>query len=473
MNNSFSPIDNLDLANRLPPQNIDAEKSVLGSLMLDKNAIIKVTDILADGDFYKENHNAIYHTMLELYEKGEPIDSLSVTNRLRGANKLEKIGGVSYLTELVSTIPTAAHVAYYAKIIHQKRILRDLIEASYHISQLGYQENEEVDNLLDKAEQSIFNISQKSLTQEFAPIKSTLEEAFDRLDNLHNGQGALRGVPTGFMDLDNLLSGMQRSDLIILAARPSLGKTSLALDIARHVAKEKIPVGIFSLEMSRHDIVDRVLAAEAGISLYNLRRGHLSADGEDNDFVRFQEAIAELSETPLFINDAGSPNILQIRTMARRLQSNSGLGLLVVDYLQLIQPTNSHDSEVRQVTEISRSLKSLAKELNVPILALSQLSRAPEIRPDQRPRLSDLRSSGSIEQDADVVMFIYREDRTKKEEGQKQTNAKPNVADILVEKHRNGPTGSVKLYFHPEHVSFKNFEKHTIAPPENEWLPPM
>ncbi len=458
------------MADRLPPQNIEAEQSVLGALMLDKNSIIKIADILYPGDFYRDVHNIIYHAMIDLYGKGEPLDILSVTNRLRASNQLNIIGGASYLTELINSIPTAAHIIYHTKIVRQKKTLRDLIEASYHISNLGYQEMENIDSLLDQAEQKIFGISQRSLTQEFSPVKSTLGEAFERIDRLHKEKGILRGTPTGFEKLDDLLAGLQKSDLVILAARPSLGKTSLALDIARHVgAKEKIPVGIFSLEMSRHDIIDRFLAAEAGINLWKLRKGQLSEEGEYNDFVRLQEAITSLSEAPIFIDDASSPTVLQMRAMARRLQAEHGLGLLIVDYLQLIQPARANDSEVQQITEISRSLKYLARELNIPVLALSQLSRALEMRPDQRPRLADLRSSGSIEQDADVVMFIYREDKAKKE-----NSSKPNIAEIIIEKHRNGPTGKIELFFDQNQVSFKNLDKNyadaQFLPQDDKWL---
>ncbi len=443
------------LPDKLPPQNIEAEQSVLGCLMLDKNAIIKVADILGSGDFYRQVHNIIFESMIELYEKGEPIDLLSLTNRLEEHGQLEEIGGPAYLTSLVNTVPTAAHVMHYAKIVHRKKVLRDLIEAAEHIAQLGYREEEDMENILDEAEQRIFRISQKTLAQEFLPVKGALEEAFERIDKLHKGDGALRGVPTGFIELDNILSGLQKSDLVILAARPSLGKTALALDIARNVAtKQKVPVGIFSLEMSRHDVVDRLIASEAGIDLWKLRTGRLSSDGLDNDFARIQQAMASLSESSIFIDDAASPSVLQMRTMGRRLQAEHGLGLVIVDYLQLIQPRTNIESMVQQVTEISRSLKALARELEVPVLALSQLSRAVEGRPDQIPRLSDLRESGSIEQDADVVLFIYREDKSKKD------SPRPNIADIFIAKHRNGPIGKVELYFNESQVSFKNLEKH-------------
>lgn len=452
MNNSPQ---NFETPDRLPPQNLEAEQSVLGALMLDKDAIIKVVDILRPGDFYRQAHNLIYEAMLDLYEKNEPIDILSLTAKLKEKGILDEVGGSSYLTELVNVVPTAAHIVHYAKIVHRKKVLRDLIEAADYIAGLGFHETEDIETLLDEAEQRIFGIAQKSLTQEFLPVKNALEEAFERIDKLHKGKGALRGVPTGFVDLDNYLSGLQKSDLIILAARPALGKTSLALDIARHVGvKEKIPVGIFSVEMSRHDVVDRLLAAEGGVDLWRLRTGRLSSQGVDNDFTRIQEAMAKLSEAPIFIDDAPSPTVMQMRTMARRLQSEHNLGLIIVDYLQLVQPRNQSDSMVQQITEISRSLKGLARELELPVLAVSQLSRAVEARPDQVPRLVDLRESGSIEQDADVVTFIYREDKVKK------TSERPNVADIIIAKHRNGPIGKVELYFNEAQVSFKNLERH-------------
>ena len=441
---------------RLPPQNIEAEQSVLGALMLGKDAVVRVADILRPGDFYRQIHNTIFEAMLELYEKSEPIDVLSLTGRLEDLKKLEEIGGPAYLTDLVNRVPTAAHVLHYAKIVRHKKVLRDLISAADKIAQLGFNEEENLENILDEAEQSIFRISQKNLTQEFLPVKSALEEAFERIDKLQKGDGAFRGVPTGFYDLDNYLSGLQKSDLVILAARPSLGKTALAMDIVRHIAvKQKVPVGIFSLEMSKHDVVDRLLAAQAGVDLWKLRTGRLSMDGLDNDLIRIQEAMSVLAESPIFIDDAASPTVLQMRTMGRRLQAEHGnLGLIVVDYLQLIQPRTSSDNMVQQITEVSRSLKGLARELECPVLALSQLSRAVESRPDQVPRLADLRESGSIEQDADVVLFIYREDKAKKD------SSRPTIADIMIAKHRNGPIGRAELYFNESQASFKNLEKH-------------
>ena len=394
--------------------------------------------------------------MRDFYEKSEPIALLSLPSRLEDRKQIDEIGGPGYLAELVNRVPTAAHIMHYAKIVHHKKVLRELIAVSEHIAQLGFREEENIENILDEAEQSVFRISQKNLTQEFMPVKNALEEAFERIDKLHKGDGAMRGVPTGFYDLDNYLSGLQKSDLVILAARPSLGKTSMAMDIVRHVAvKQKIPVGIFSLEMSKHDVVDRLLAAQAGVDLWKLRTGRLSMDGLDNDLLRIQEAMSVLSESPIFIDDAASPTVLQMRTMGRRLQAeHDNLGLIVVDYLQLIQPRTNSENMVQQITEVSRSLKGLARELECPVLALSQLSRAVESRPDQIPRLSDLRESGSIEQDADVVLFIYREDKAKKD------SSRPNIADILIAKHRNGPIGRAELYFNDAQASFKNLEKH-------------
>ena len=444
-----------NLETRLPPQNLEAEQSVLGSLMLEKNAIFRVADILRPEDFYSQTHGLIFAAMMDLFEKSIPVDLLSLNNRLEETKKLGDVGGPAYLTELVNTVPTAAHVLHYAKIVHHKKVLRDLIEAAEHIARLGFNEKEDIERILDEAEQKIFSISQRSLSQEFMPVKNALEEAFERIDKLHKGEGALRGVATGFTDLDEILGGLQKSDLVILAARPSLGKTSLAIDIARHVAiTGKLPVGIFSLEMSKNDVVDRLIASEAAVDLWRLRTGRLSSEGIDNDFTRIQEALGLLSEAPIYIDDAPSPTVLQMRTMGRRLQSDKGLGLIIVDYLQLIQPRTTSDNMVQQVSEISRSLKALARELEVPVLALSQLSRAVESRPDQMPRLADLRESGSIEQDADVVLLIYREDKVKKD------SSRPNIADILIGKHRNGPIGRVELYFNESQVSFKNLEKH-------------
>jgi replicative DNA helicase len=445
---------NLELPEKLPPQSIEAEKCLLGSLMLDKTAILKVVDFLEARDFYKGIHQGIYQAIVDLFEKGEPIDLLSVSNRLGDKDQLEVIGGNSYLTELINSVPTAAHALHYAKIVQRKRILRDLIDASHEIGVMGYNETEDVEVLLDRAEKRIFSIAQKSLSQDFLPVKATLEEAFERIDRLSRQKKGHRGLPTGFIGLDNLLSGLQKSDLVVLASRPTMGKSSLALDIARHAAvSEGVPVGIFSLEMSRDQVVDRLISAQANVDLWKLRTGRLSSEGANNDFSQIQQALGILSEAPIYIDDAASSNILQMRAMARRLQAAKGLGLIIVDYLQLMEPRNLAASPVQQMTEISRSLKALAREINTPVLAISQLSRAVEQRSPQIPRLSDLRESGSIEQDSDVVMFIYREDHYRPE------SLKQNIADIIVAKHRNGPVGKIELYFDKGRVTFRNLEK--------------
>jgi len=443
-----------DLVEKLPPQNIEAEKSLLGSLLIDKNAIVKVADFLQPKDLYKQNHQNIYKAILELFEKGEPVDLLAVSTRLKEKKLLKEIGGNSYLTELINFVPTASHVSNYAKIVKRKRILRDLIEASQEINSIGYNEEEDIDILLDRAEQKIFSIAQKSLTQNFLPVKAGLEEAFERIDKLSKHQGAPRGLPTGFTDLDNILAGLQKSDLVILASRPSLGKSAMAINMAANIAiNQKIPVGLFSLEMSKDQVIDRLIAGLSNVDLWKLRTGRLSSEGDDNDFARIQHTMGLLSEAPIYIDDAASSNVLQMRAMARRLQAEHGLGLIIIDYLQLMEPRNPMVNIVQQVTEISRTLKGLARELNVPVLALSQLSRAVEQRSPQIPRLADLRESGSLEQDSDVVLFIFREDRYRPDSPRK------NIADIIIAKHRNGPIGSVELCIVEKETDLISIEK--------------
>lgn len=444
---------------RMPPQNIEAEMSALGSLMLDKDAIFRIVDQLSVQDFYKPVHQDIYEAMLNLFNRREPIDVLSVTARLREKNKLEEIGGSTYLTTLVNTVPTASHVAHYASIVKRKKLLRDLIDASHYIAQLGYRESDEVEELIDEAERKIFSISQHSLHNELLPVRDALEEAWERIDRLHKGDGTLRGVSTGFPDLDNYLAGLQKSDFIVLASRPSLGKTSLGLNIARNVAvNEGKAVGIFSLEMSREQIIDRLISTEANVDLWRLRTGRMNSEGPNNDFVRVRDAMEILSKASLFMDDSPGQSVMEIRAKSRRLQSEHDLGLIVVDYLQLIRGPERVESRVQEVSEISRALKGLAKELNVPVLALSQLSRGVEMRHPAIPKLSDLRDSGTIEQDSDVVMFIYREDRDKKNTDRK------NIADLYIEKHRNGPTGKIELYFHEDTASFRSIAKHYEEP---------
>ncbi len=446
------------LADRLPPQNIEAEQSVLGSLLIDKEAIVKIADIIAPDDFYKEMHKIIFDAMLDLYEKREPIDILSVTARLEEKKQLENIGGRSYLISLANSVPTASHVVHYAQIVKKKATLNRLISVATEIVTLGYHEEEEIENILDKAESKLFGVSQKFLRRQFIPIRDLLNEAFDRIDELHREGGKLRGLPTGFYELDQKLAGLQKSDLIILASRPSMGKTSLALDMARQVAVEqKIPVGLFSLEMSKEQLVDRMLCAQADVDLWKMRTGKLS-DHEDisgqSDFSKIGHAMGNLAEAKIFIDDSPTANVMEIRTKARRLQAEHNVGFIVLDYLQLMEGSSrAIDNRVQVVSEISRGLKSIARELNIPFLALSQLSRQVEARPTPIPKLADLRESGSIEQDADVVLFIFREEMYKKE------TTRPHLADIYIAKHRNGPTGSLELYFDETKASFKNLER--------------
>ena len=444
-----------EMIEKLPPRSIDAEKALLGSLLLSPEAINKVIDYIETDDFYKKAHQDIFNVCQELFEKGEPIDLLSCGNRLKNKGLLDDVGGNAYLTELVNTVPTATHILSYADTVKGKKILRDLISSGTEVATLGYNESESPEKLLDDAESRIFSISQKGMRHKFIRIKEDLGEAFNRIDRLWDNKGELRGLPTGFTDLDAMLAGLQKSDLIILAARPSMGKSALAMNIASHAAiNEKKSVAIFSLEMSRDQLIDRLIADQAGIDLWKLRTGKISKDGEDNDFSRIQRAMGVLSEATIYVDDTAICNILQMRAMARRLQSKEGLDLIIVDYLQLVEPRNTQAPIVQQMTEISRSLKALARELKVPVIALSQLSRAVEQRVPQKPRLSDLRETGAIEQDADVVLFIYREDRYRPDTEEK------GIAEIMIAKHRNGPVGSVKLYFDESRVAFRNLEKN-------------
>ncbi|MCL4405258.1 MAG: replicative DNA helicase [Patescibacteria group bacterium] len=440
---------------KLPPQDIEAEKSVLGALMIDKDAIILVADVLVPEDFYNKVHSMIYNAILKLWERREPIDILSVTSELKKSDALTEIGGAAYLTELVNSVPTSSHVAHYAKIVKDKLILRQLISASADITESALSEEDDLDTLLDSIEQRIFSISEGSISRNFVPIREELASAYERIERLHESGGGdkIRGVPTGFAKLDDLLSGLQKSDLIIVGARPSNGKTALVLDIARNAAvKGGQTVGVFSLEMSREQVSDRLIAAEAGVDLWRLRTGRLT---DDADFQMIQIALDKLNRSKLFVDDTPSPTIIQLRSMARRLQAQQKeLGLLVVDYLQLVQPRRNYDSAVQQVTEISRGLKALARELNVPVLAVSQLSRAVDQREAKVPRLSDLRESGSIEQDADVVILM-----NSKTQGPDNLSAEgEDVVELHVAKHRNGPVGTVELYFDKQRTSFRDLD---------------
>jgi len=454
---------------KLPPQNLEAESSLLGCLLIDKDAVIKVVDIIRPEDFYKDANGIIFSAMRELYIHHEPIDILTLTNKLEEKNQLEAIGGRTYLAELANSVATSSHIVYYANIVQRKATLRRLLTTAAEISELGYQEDEEIEKILDIAEQKLFGVSQKYLKNVFLPIDNLLSEAFDRIDELHKQSGKLRGLPTGFPDLDGLLAGLQKSDLVILASRPSVGKTSLALDIARQSAiRSKVAIGIFSLEMSKEQLVDRMLCAQAGVSLWRMRTGRLSDREENNDFTRIGEAMGQLSEAPIYIDDSASSSVLEIRTKARRLQVEKGLGLLVVDYLQLMEGRGRYgDNRVQEVSEITRGLKGVARELNIPVLALSQLSRAVEQTRPAIPKLSHLRESGSIEQDADVVMFIYRKAADRGYNFDDLPESEKNSAQIYIAKHRNGPTGKANLYFDKNTVSFKSVEKSGLeAPPE-------
>lgn len=430
--------------------------------MLRPVSLSDIMDTIFPESFYAEKHRLIYQAMVDQFQKNEPIDLLTVTNRLREKKQLESVGGASYLSELTNTIPSSTNVTYYADMVAKKDSLRKLIGAGDFLTELGFNEEEDLETILDQAEKKVFNITSNAGTsQRFVGIKEILPHSWENMEKLHASKDDLRGVPTGFRDLDFMLSGLQKSDLIILAARPSTGKTSLALDIARQTALHyNIPVGFFSLEMSSQSLVDRMLAAEARVQLRKMRTGkHLTAD----DFDQVRDAMARMSKAPIYIDDKAGNNVLKMRSTARRLKSEHGLGLIIVDYLQLMQPTKNYDSMVNQVTEISRGLKGLARELDVPVLSLSQLSRAVETR-GGKPRLSDLRDSGAIEQDADVVMFLHRE----KDE---ENGGKSNHTEVLIEKHRNGATGIVELYFDAEKTTFLNVERSDFGGDTYEQTP--
>ena len=439
---------------RVPPSNLEAEQATLGSLLIDRDGLIKIADTLAAEDFYSDKHRLIYDAMLTLYQRHEPIDIISLSNVLQERGQLESLGGRAYLVSLSNTVPSAANIIQYANIIQKKATVRRLLTAAGNMIELGYDDGQDVTAMLDKAEQSLFGVTQRYLRQNFINIRDVLDEAFERIDQIHHDGGQLRGISTGFTALDNMLGGLQKSDLVILAARPSVGKTSLALDIARHVGVSvKMPVGVFSLEMSKEQLVDRLLSSQADVELWKMRTGRLK---DDADFQRIGHAMGLLAEAPIFIDDSAAANIMEIRTKARRLQAeHKGLGLIVVDYLQLMENRTS-ENRTQEISEITRGLKSIARELNVPVLALSQLSRAVESERPPIPKLAHLRESGSIEQDADVVLFIYRPavyDHDIQDE-------RKNLAEIIVAKHRNGPTGRVRLSFVERRASFDNRAEH-------------
>lgn len=456
-----------ELISKIPPQNNEAEQSLLGSLLIDKDAFFKIADIITADDFYKDSHRLIFECMLDLFNKREPIDLLTLTNLLEEKKQLETTGGRSYLAQLSNVVPTSSHIGNYATIVQKKATLRRLLTAANEITALGYDEKEDLSKVLDLAEQKIFSVSQKHLKQSFIPVKNVLTGTFDRIDELHKTSGKLRGIPTGFQDLDNLTAGLQKSDLIIIAARPSVGKTSLALDLARQIVTEsKITVGYFSLEMSKEQLVDRMLCAQSGIDLFKIRTGKLSDSEGSDDFARLGHAMGILSEAPLFIDDSAALNVIDVRTKCRRLKTEHNLNLIIIDYLQLMEARANAESRVQAVAEMTRALKQIARELDVPIIALSQLSRAVEMSKPAIPKLSHLRESGSIEQDADIVMFLYRKAVDRNYNFDDLTPEEKNLAEIHIAKHRNGPTGLIKLFFKSSQASFKNLDnKYTESAP--------
>lgn len=424
---------------KVPPHSSEAEASVLGAILIDKDAIIAVADFLRPEHFYDERNGKIFKAVLDLYEERSPVDIVTLSDRLKKNKDAAKTGGTVYLTELIDSVPTSANAEKYGQIIKDFYLKRQLIASSSKIVEVSFDEGVSAFQALDKAESEIFSLSQRHLKQSFTPIKDALSESFDRLDELHKSSGGLRGIPTGFKDLDNVLAGLQQSNLLILAARPGVGKTAMGLNVARSVAVDyKIPVGIFSLEMSKEELTDRLLVRQSEIDAWKLKTGKL----EEEDFSRFSEAMGILADAPLFIDDTPGISILEMRTKARRLQVEKGLQLLIVDYLQLVKGRNL-ENRVQEVSEISMGLKNLARELKIPIICISQLSRAVEVRGGNRPRLADLRESGSIEQDADVVMFLFREDEEN-----------PENITLELAKHRNGPTGVIKLRFVGSRISF-------------------
>ncbi len=438
-------------AGKIPPQNLDAEKSLLGAVLIDEETLADISEHVTEKDFYEKRHSTIYNAMMSLYEKHKPVDLLTLTDELKRKKELDIIGGSAYLTDLTNYVPTSAHAEAYAELVAQKAIRRRLIKASSEISELGYNEETTTQELLEKAEAELFSVSDQSLKQDIVSIESILTESFDRMEELHRNKGALRGVRTGYRDLDTMTAGLQRSDLIILASRPAMGKTTLVTNLAYNIATaSKQPVLFFSLEMSKEQLVDRMLADASGVDAWNIRTGNLS----DDDFSKLSEAMGELAEAQIFIDDTPGLSVLEMRTKARRANHEQPLGLVIVDYLQLMQGNGrDNGNRVQEVGEISRGLKLIARELNVPVIALSQLSRSVESRSPQIPQLADLRESGSIEQDADIVMFIYREAYYNPE------TERENITDLIIAKHRNGPTGKIELYFHPERLRFTSLDR--------------
>lgn len=436
-------------AGKVPPQNLDAEMSLLGAVLIDDEVLADISEHVRAKDFYDKRHGIIYGAMMRLYEHHKPIDLLTLTEELKKKKEFDTIGGSVYLTELTNYVPSSAHAAAYAELVGQKAVRRRLIKASAEISELGFDEETTTQELLEKAEAELFSVSDQSLKQDLTSIETILTDSFDRMEELHRNKGQLRGVPTGYRDLDNMTAGLQRSDLIILAARPAMGKSTLVANLAYNIATiAKQSVLFFSLEMSKEQLVDRMLADASGVDAWNIRTGNLS----DEDFSKLSEAMGEMAEAPIFFDDTPGISVLEMRTKARRAAHDGQLGLIIVDYLQLMSSNRTDGNRVNEVSEISRGLKLIARELNVPVIALSQLSRSVENRSPQIPQLADLRESGSIEQDADIVMFIYREGYYNPD------TDRENITDLIIAKHRNGPVGRIELYFHPERLRFMSLD---------------
>ena len=432
---------------RVPPQNIEAEQAVIGGMLIEKEAISKVAEFLKADDFYREAHRLIFEAMLELFNKNEAVDLVTVTEVLRKNDKLEAVGGIAYITSLANSVPTAANINYHGKIVEEKALLRGLINSATHIASMGYEDTEAVTDIIDKAEKMILEVSERKMSGDFVPIKSIIFDAFGKIEQLYASKGGITGLATGFKDLDKITSGLQPSDLILVAARPSMGKTAFTLNIASHVAiREKKAVAFFSLEMSKEQLVQRMLCSEATIDSQRLRIGEL----EERDWTKLISAADRLSSAPIYIDDTPGITVMEMRSKARRLKIEHDLQLIIIDYLQLMQGSSNKGGDNRQqeISEISRSLKALARELNVPVIALSQLSRSVESRQIKKPMLSDLRESGSLEQDADIVSFLYREDYYNPETENK------NITDIIIAKHRNGPVDTVQLIFHKQFTKF-------------------
>ncbi|MEZ0535701.1 replicative DNA helicase [Caldicellulosiruptoraceae bacterium PP1] len=442
-------MENLENTNLLPVNN-DAEEAVIGSMLLDKEVISYVSEILEEDDFYNAHLKEIYASIIDLFEQGKPVDPITVSERLKERGSYDSIGGMDYLSNLIIKIPTTANVTYYASIVEEKSLLRKLINASYKIIEQCNSQTERIEDIVEFAEKTIFNVIQNKNSKDFSHLKEILIDTYNKIEELYIKKAHIIGVPTGFSELDKITAGLQPSDLILLAARPSMGKTSFALNIVEHAAlKANIPVAIFSLEMSKEQLVTRMVCSEGLIDSHKLRTGNL----EDEEWKRFAKAIALLANAPIYIDDTPAISISEMRAKCRRLKlKEKGLGLVMVDYLQLMQARGRFDSKQQEIAEISRSLKALARELNVPVLALSQLSRAPEMRADHRPILADLRESGAIEQDADIVAFLYRDEYYNKDTDKK------HIAELIIAKHRNGPTGTVELLFLDKHTKFRDLE---------------